>query len=107
MFMERRTFSIRIETITKQSSYLYSLLSYARCTDDLIIRADTNTKKRHRIRVVKIDGEGNEWIQVAEKYLVRLDPDISKCEYLDDDPDILPLGKVDGFLPEGNVRSRY
>ena len=74
-------------------------------TDSLNIRADTNTKKRHRIQVVKIDGEGNEWVQVAEKYLVKLNSDISKCEYLDDDPDRLPLGKVDGFLPETNMKA--
>ena len=74
-------------------------------TESLNIRADTNTKKRHPIQVVKIDGEGNEWVQVAEKYLVKLNSDISKCEYLDDDPDVLPLGKVDGFLPEANMRS--
>jgi len=74
-------------------------------TESLNIRADTNTKKRHPIRVVKIDSEGNEWVHVAEKYLVKLDPDISKCEYLDDDPDLMPLGKVDGFLPETNMRS--
>ena len=73
---------------------------------ELTIRADTNTKQRHSIQGVKIDPEGNEWLLVAGKYLVKLNPNISKCEYLEDESVLLPLGKVDAFLPETNMKTK-
>ena len=74
-------------------------------SDDLIIKADTNTKQKHNIQGIKIDSKGNEWLMVAGKYIVKLDPDITKCQYIEDDPKFLPLGVVDGFLPETNMKS--
>ena len=49
---------------------------------DLTVSADTNTKNRLRIMSVKIDGNNNEWTFVDGKYLVRLNDEISKFEYL-------------------------
>ena len=69
-------------------------------TGDLNIRIDTNSKKRHRIRSVIIDRVGNEWILVESKYLVKLNSDVTKFEYLVHDPQFLSLGKMDLLLPE-------
>jgi two-component sensor histidine kinase len=74
-------------------------------SDDLNARADTNSKKRHSIMTVKIDGEGNEWLLVAGKYLVKLNADIAKFEYLAHDQDLLPLGKMDWLLPDIKIKT--
>ena len=68
--------------------------------NDLEVRADSNSRKRHSIMNVKIDGDNNEWTFVAGKYLVKLNDDIKKFEYLVNDPDLLPLGKLNWFLFE-------
>ena len=71
---------------------------------DLSIRADTNTKFRHKILRAKIDPEGNEWVLVAGNYLVKLDSDITKCEYLQHDPDLFPVGRMGGLVPATNMK---
>jgi len=73
--------------------------------DALRARADTNTKKRHNVTSVKTDGENNEWTFVAGKYLVKLNDDIAKFEYLVNDYDLLPLGKLNWFLFESNNKA--
>jgi signal transduction histidine kinase len=70
---------------------------------NLEIRADTNSTSRYNILRVKVDPFGNEWVLVADKYLVKLDPDIRKCEYLEDDTEFLPFGKLQWILPESNM----
>jgi len=74
-------------------------------SDDLIIRPDTNTKNRHKILRAKIDPAGNEWILVAGNYLVKLNSDISKCEYLQNDPSLFPVGQMTGLIPASNMKS--
>jgi len=72
-------------------------------SDKLNIRADTNSKNKYRIQRTTIDPEGNEWVLVAEKYLVKLNPDITKCEYIVHDPDLLPIGETVQLPPKTNM----
>jgi two-component sensor histidine kinase len=72
---------------------------------DLNIRADTNTKNRLQILRTKIDPEGNEWVLVAGKYLVKLNADLTKCEYLENDPELFPVGEMGGLIPATNMKS--
>lgn len=72
-------------------------------SDNLTVRADTNTKNRYGIQRTSIDPEGNEWVLVAEKYLVKLNPDIIKWEYIVHDPDLLPIGERVQVLPITNM----
>src|SRR5688572_3782717 len=73
--------------------------------DDLKVRTDTNTKIRYSVTSVKIDGENHEWTFVAGKYLVKLNDDISRFEYIVNDYDLLPLGKLNWFLFESNNKA--
>jgi len=72
-------------------------------SDNLTVRTDTNTKNRYRIQRTTIDAEGKEWVLVAEKYLVKLNPDITKCEYIVHDPDLLPIGETVQLPPKTNM----
>ena len=49
--------------------------------DQLRVQADTNVNNRHRVFMVKIDRDNNEWINVAGR-IVKLNSDISQMEYL-------------------------
>ena len=73
-------------------------------TRDLHIRNDTNSTDRLGILRVKVDPRGNEWLLLTDQYLVRIDKDLRKCEYLNHDPELLPLGKMDWLLPETNMK---
>ncbi|HEX7845548.1 MAG TPA: ATP-binding protein [Chitinophagaceae bacterium] len=77
---------------------------YYSFTDELTVRTDTNSKKRHPIMNVMVDRDGNEWILVASKYLVKLNEEVTKFEYLKHDPDLLPLGKMDWLLAETRIK---
>ena len=70
---------------------------------DLDVRADTNARDRKSILRVKIDPEGSEWLLLEGNYLVKLNADITKCEYLKHDPDQLSLGKMGWLLPTTNM----
>ena len=72
-------------------------------SDNLTVRIDTNTKNRYSIQRTTIDPEGNEWVLVAEKYLVKLNPDNTKCEYIVHDPDLLPIGETVQLPPKTNM----
>jgi two-component sensor histidine kinase len=72
-------------------------------SDNLNVRADTNTKHKYPIQRTTIDPEGNEWVLVAEKYLVKLDPEINKCEYIVHDADLLPVGETVQIPPKTNM----
>jgi len=74
-------------------------------SDALTVRADTNSNRRHSILHVKTDPAGNEWLLVASKYLVKLNSDIAKFEYLEHDPDLLSLGKIDWMLQGTNMKN--
>jgi hypothetical protein len=71
---------------------------------ELNVSADTSNHNKRRILRAKIDPEGNEWLLIQGNYLVKLNSDITKCEYLKHDPDLLALGKMDWLLPETNMR---
>jgi two-component sensor histidine kinase len=70
---------------------------------ELDVTADSTARDRISIRRVKIDPEGNEWLLLEDHYLVKLNSDITKCEYLKHDPDQLSLGKMDWLLPTTNM----
>ncbi|HET6769907.1 MAG TPA: histidine kinase, partial [Chitinophagaceae bacterium] len=70
---------------------------------DLDIRADTNSKNRLSIQRTNIDPAGDEWVLVANKYLVKLHSDISKCEYVVHDPDLLPIGETIQLIPRESM----
>jgi two-component sensor histidine kinase len=78
-------------------SVFYSFLG------NLSVRADTNATDRYPIIRVKIDRNGDEWVLIAQKYLVMLNADISKMKYLEYDPDLLPLGKMNWLLPQADL----
>ena len=69
-------------------------------TGNLQVQADSNAKNRLPLIAVKIDRDGNEWISVGGKYLVKIHDDIHNFEYLVNDPDLLPMGEQFRFFPE-------
>ena len=76
-------------------------------TGDLLVKADTNTTKRYSIQTVKNDRDKNSWVIVGEKYLVKSNNDIHLFEYLVNDPELLPLGKLNSFYIEtGAIKNR-
>jgi two-component sensor histidine kinase len=72
-------------------------------SDNLTIRADTNTKNRYPIQRTTIDPEGNEWVLVAEKYLVKLGSAVTKSEYIVHDSELLPIGETVQLPPKTNM----
>jgi two-component sensor histidine kinase len=69
-------------------------------TGNLQVRTDTNAVDRYDLFPVKIDKENRAWVRAGEKYIIRLNKDASKMEYLCHDRDMLPIGEVDIFRPE-------
>ncbi len=74
-------------------------------TGDLLVRADTNSQTRLGVFMVKIDRDYSEWINVAGKYLVKLNNDISRMEYLTHDKNMFPVGEFQKFKPETAVKN--
>ncbi len=72
---------------------------------ELDVRIDTSKQERHTVVMVKIDRENNEWINVAGRYIVKLNNDISKMEYLSNDKELFPVGDLQLFKPETPVNN--
>jgi hypothetical protein len=89
--------------ILEKINLLTGKSSFYTFSDELNIQADTSINKRYGLKDIRIDAKGNVWVLVAGTYLVKLNSDITKCEYLEYDPDLLPLGKVSNLLPETNM----
>ncbi len=73
--------------------------------DTLRVQADTNVKNRHRVFMVRIDRDNNEWLNVGpNKYLVKLNKDIGQMEYLCNDNENFPVGDMTFFRTETPVK---
>jgi len=70
---------------------------------NLMVHPDTTTKNRLPVYQVKIDSDNNAWVRAGEKYLVKLNTDISAMKYLADETDILPIGNWHLFSPENSI----
>lgn len=81
---------------TKKSNF-YSF------SGDLEVQPDSNASQRYGVFAVKTDRHNNEWIKVAGKYLVKLDDDIRKMEFLANEFNSLPIGAFRMFEIEKNV----
>jgi two-component sensor histidine kinase len=72
---------------------------------DLKVQPDTNNSNRHNVIIVKIDRDKNEWINVAGRYIVKLNNDISRMEYLCNDKELFPVGDLRLFKPETPINN--
>jgi len=66
---------------------------------DLRVNADTSIKGKLQILYVKTDRNNDQWLKVGKKYLVKLNKDITRMEYIVNDADI-PIGEVRWFDTE-------
>jgi two-component sensor histidine kinase len=66
----------------------------------LEVRPDTNTVDRYMPFMVKTDRDNNEWINVSGKYLVKLNDDIARMEFLTDESRSFPIGMFEMFSIE-------
>ena len=72
--------------------------------DQLRVQADTNVNNRHRVFMVKIDRDNNEWINVGGR-IVKLNSNISQMEYLINDRETFPVGDLAKFKPETEIEN--
>src|SRR5258705_1044862 len=70
---------------------------------NLKVQPDSVAYDKYSLFHVKIDKDNNEWIKVGEKYLVKLNKDISHLEYLVNDHNALPIGDWGWFKPENGI----
>lgn len=73
-------------------------------TGDLFVRTDTNSSKRLEVFIVKIDRDSTEWINVGRRFIVKLNSEINRMEYLTHDKNMFPVGDLQMFKPETAVR---
>lgn len=73
-------------------SFFYSF------SDDLKVQADSNAANKYPVFYIKSDMDNNEWVSVGKKYLVKLNKEISRMEYIVND-DILSIGDWRWFKP--------
>jgi len=83
----------RMDMLTGKSSFF----SF---TENLKVHADTNAANRYDVAPIKIDKENNAWVRAGGKYIVRLNKDVKRMEYLCNDRDELPIGEFEIFKPE-------
>lgn len=69
---------------------------------DLKVQADSNAKNKLPVTYVKIDRNNSKWV-VAGKYIVKLNSDITRMEYLVNDPNTFPVGTWEWFKPVTSV----
>ena len=72
--------------------------------DQLRVQADTNVNNRHRVFMVKIDRDNNEWVNVGGR-IVKLNSNISQMEYLINDRETFPVGDLAKFKPETEIEN--
>lgn len=74
--------------------------------DDLKVQPDTNVQNRHKIYNARIDRDGNEWLNVGMgKYIVKLNSDVGRMEYLSNDKESFPVGDMEKFRTETAVQN--
>ena len=61
--------------------------------DDLRVQFDTSVRNRYNVSTVTSDRENNVWIEVGNKYLLKLDDENNQMEYLVKNDNMLPLGE--------------
>ena len=64
---------------------------------NLEVQPDSNALQRYRPFMVKTDRDNNEWINIGGKYLVKLDADIKKMEFLTNEFNSFPIGAFNMF----------
>ena len=69
---------------------------------DLKVDADTSIKNKHPVLYTKTDRNNDQWVKVGNKYLVKLDKDINRMEYVANDAD-MPIGDVKWFETEKKI----
>lgn len=69
-------------------------------TGDLRVRHDTSARNKVPLSYVIIDRENSAWVKVGTKYLVKLNNDIRRMEYLVSDPNMLAIGDWRWFNAE-------
>ena len=68
--------------------------------EELKVRPDSNAVNRHLLAPVKIDKDNNFWVKASDRYIIRLNKDIDKMEFINNDSESLPVGEVRLFEPE-------
>jgi len=66
---------------------------------NLTVNADTSVKDKLQVLYVKTDRNNDQWLKVGKKYLVKLNKDITRMEYIVNDAD-MPIGEVRWFETE-------
>ena len=72
---------------------------------NLQVQPDSNAQQRYMPFMVKTDRDNNEWVQVAGKYLIKLDDDIKKMEFVANDFNSFPIaiGPIEKFKIENGM----
>lgn len=75
-------------------------------TGNLDVLPDSNALQRYRPFQVKTDRENNEWINVGGgKYIIKLDDDIKKMEFITNEFNSLPIGVFQLFEIEKDINN--
>ncbi|HEV8284525.1 MAG TPA: ATP-binding protein [Chitinophagaceae bacterium] len=69
---------------------------------DLTVNADTSIKGKLQILYVKTDRNNDQWLKVGKKYLVKLNRDIARMEYIVNDAS-MPIEDVLWFETEKKI----
>jgi len=67
---------------------------------DLNVHPDISVKNSYPVYHVKTDVNNNEWVKVGEKYIVKLNKDLNRFEYLTTEKNLFSLGDWSWFKPE-------
>ena len=70
---------------------------------NLEVWPDSNALQRYGAFMVKTDKDNNEWIKVGDRYLVKLDDDIKKMEFVANDFNSFPIGQIGKFEIENGM----
>ena len=66
---------------------------------NLTVNADTSLKDKLQVLYVKTDRNNNQWVKIGNKYLVKINQEIARMEYLINDAG-MPIGDILWFDPE-------
>ncbi len=69
---------------------------------NLTVNADTSVKDKLQVLYVKTDRYNDQWLKVGKKYLVKLNKDITRMEYVVNDAS-MPIGDVLWFETEKKI----
>jgi len=84
-----------------EKMYLQTGKSVFYCfTGELEVYNDTSLKNKYPVFHVRTDENNNEWIKVSDKYLVKLNRNLSGFEYVSDQKNLFSIGEWRWFKPE-------